>query len=75
MWLIWPRPSASILALGDMKFPNLVDTSLVIPLSRGEDFFMKYINFTHFTPKLPPLGGGGHKIYNFLSPYPTDGTF
>ena len=20
-------------------------------------------------------GGGGHEIYNFLSPYPTDGTY
>ena len=35
-----------------------------------------HINFTHFTPKLPPLGvGGGHEIYNFLSPYPTDATY
>ena len=44
-------------------------------LSREEDFFKKYINFTLFTPKLPPLGGGGHDIYNFLSPYSTDATY
>ena len=35
-----------------------------------------FFNFTHFTPKLPPLGvGEGHEIYNFLSPYPTDATY
>ena len=35
-------------------------------------FKKKYINFTLFCPKLPPLGMGGHEICNFLSPYPTD---
>ena len=35
-------------------------------------FFKKKINFTLFTPKLPPLC---HEIYNFLSPYPTDATY
>ena len=37
-----------------------------------------YINFTLFTPKLPPFGvggGGGHEINNHLSPYPTDATY
>ena len=47
-----------------------------MPGSRDEDFFKKYINFTLFTPKLPPLWvEGGHEIYNFLSPYPTDATY
>ena len=40
-----------------------------------EKIFKKYINFTLFTPKLPPLGVGGHEIYNFLSTYPTDATY
>ena len=34
--------------------------------------------FTRFTPNLPRLGigkGGGHEIYNFLFPYPTDATY
>ena len=44
-----------------------------MPQSREEGFYKKkYINFTHFNPKLPPLGVGDHAIYNFLSPYPTD---
>ena len=34
-----------------------------------------YINFTVFNPKLPPRGVGGHEIYNFLSPCPTDATY
>ena len=34
-----------------------------------------HINFTLFTPKLPPLWVGRHEIYNFLSPYPTDATY
>ena len=65
-----------------MKFTILVDPTLVIiiisyfvrtmPLSREEDFKKKYINFT---PKLPPLWVGGHEIYNFLSPNPTDDTW
>ena len=42
-----------------------------MPMSREEDFLKKYINFTIFTPKLPPLWMGGHEIYNFLSLYPT----
>ena len=68
-----------------MKFTILVDPSLVIITTHlvclnhapelRRRFFKKYINFTLFTPKLPPLGVGGHEIYNFLSPYPTDATY
>ena len=38
--------------------------------------FKKYINL-HFLPSnyLPLEWGGGHEIYNFLSPYPTDVTY
>ena len=33
----------------------------------------KHINFTIFIPKSPPLPwAGGHEIYNFLFPNPTD---
>ena len=28
-----------------------------------------------FAPKLPPLGVGGHEIFNFLATYPTDATY
>ena len=45
-----------------------------MPGTREEDFLKKYINFTLFTPKLPPHGVGGHEIYNVLSRYPTDAT-
>ena len=45
-----------------------------MPLN-SEDFFKTYINFTLFTPKLPCLGVGGHKINNFLSPYHIDATY
>ena len=38
-------------------------------------FLKKYINFTLFTAKLPPLWVGGHEIYNFLSPYPTNASY
>ena len=38
-----------------------------MPGSKEEDFYPK----NYF-----PLGsGGGHEIYNFLSPYPTDATY
>ena len=46
-----------------------------MPGSREEDYFKKYINFTLFTPKLPPFGVMGQEIYNLLSPYPTDATY
>ena len=82
---IWPRPSTRTPAPGVMKFTILVDPSLVIITTylvclinaweQRRRFFKKYINFTLFTPKLPPLGMGGHEIYNFLSPYPTDATY
>ena len=67
-----------------MKVAILVDPSLVIitilrlsDLCLGVEnkFFKRYINFTFFTPKLPPLGGGGHEIYNVLSPYHADATY
>ena len=38
-------------------------------------FLKKYINFTLFTPKLPPLWVGGHEIYNFWSTSPNDATY
>ena len=37
-----------------------------MPLTREEDFFKKYINFTLFTPKLPPLGVWGSWNLQFL---------
>ena len=67
-----------------MKFTILVDPSLVIITTclvclinawEWRRFFKKHINFTLFTPKLPPLWVGGHEIYNFFSPYPTDATY
>ena len=66
-----------------MKFTILVDPSLVIittylvclimPGSR-EDFLRK-TSFSTFYPKTTTPLGGGHEIYNFLSPYPTDATY
>ena len=41
-----------------------------MPQSR-EDFLKKYISFSLFTPKLPPLGAKGKEIYNFVFHYPT----
>ena len=79
--LIWPRPSTRTLALRVMKFTILVGPSLVIItihlvcLNQVRRFLKKYINFARFTLKLPSLAGGGHEIYNFLSPYPTDATY
>ena len=68
-----------------MKITILVDPSLVnitiylvcliYVLELRRRFFKKYINFTLLTSKLPPPGGGGHEIYNFLSPYPKDATY
>ena len=41
-----------------------------------EEVFSRNTSILNFLPpKLPPLGSGGHKIYNFLSPYLTDATF
>ena len=67
-----------------MKFTILVDASLVIItiysvcliLCRGvEKIFKKYVNFTFFYPKMNSPWSGVHKIYNFLSSYPKDGTY
>ena len=65
-----------------MKFTILVNPFLVIittflgcliyVLQLRRRFLKKYSNFT---PKLPPLWIGGHEIFNFLSPYPTDATY
>ena len=41
---------------------NLVDPSLV------KTMHLVCLNFKLFTPKLPPLRVGVHKIYNFLYP-------
>ena len=36
-----------------------------------EEVFSRNTSILNFLPpKLPPLGSGGHEIYNFLSPYP-----
>ena len=46
-----------------------------MPRSREEYLFKKYINFTIFTPKLPPhYGRSSLKIYNSLSLSPIDAT-
>ena len=45
-----------------------------MPGSREEDF-LRNTSITLFTPKFPPLWVGGHEIYNFVSPYPTDATY
>ena len=37
-----------------------------------EDFFKEIHQFYTFYPKIISPLGGGHAIYNFLSPYPTD---
>ena len=70
-----------------MKCKILADPSLVIITTHllvvclnhapewRKDFLKIYINFTLFTPKLPPLWVGGHEIYKFLSPYPIDATY
>ena len=46
-----------------------------MPLSREEDF-LRNTSILHFLPQnYLPLGVGGHEIYNFMSPYPTDATY
>ena len=45
-----------------------------MPGSKEDNFFKKYSNFTLFTPKLPPFTVRDHKIYNFVSSYPTYAT-
>ena len=82
---LWPRPCTRTPAPEVMKFTILVDLSFVIistylvcliyAWEQRRRFLKKYSNFTLFTPKLPPLLMGGHEIYNFQSPYPTDATY
>ena len=46
-----------------------------MPLSREEDL-QRNLSILHFLTKIYlPLGLGGHEIYNFYSPYPTDATY
>ena len=65
---------------GVMKFPNLIDPSLIIvtiylPTSREEDF-KRNISILHFfTLKQFLLKMESHLIYNFLSPYPRNATY
>ena len=40
-----------------------------------KEIFKEIHQFYTFSPKLPPPGGGGHEIYNFLSPCPTNATY
>ena len=54
-----------------MYIPNLVKIG---PVVLEKKILKEKHQFTLFTPKLPPLGIGGHEIYNFLSPYPPDAT-
>ena len=73
------RGGHEIYNLGKSTLPwslLLFTLSLYEPCHGVKKIFKEiHINFTHFTPKLPPLGvGEGHEIYNFLSPYPTDAT-
>ena len=44
-----------------------------MPASREEDF-LRNTTILHFYPKITFPLGGGHEIYNFLSPYPTNAT-
>ena len=46
-----------------------------MPGGRDEDF-LRNTAILHFLPQnyLPLWVGGGHEIYNFLSPYHTDAT-
>ena len=50
-----------------MKFTMLEDTSRVI--------LTVYSVILHFNPKVSPLEVGGHELYNYLCPYPTDGKY
>ena len=58
-------PSVRTPVQGVMKVIILVNPSWL--------FF--FLQFYSFYQKLPSLGDGGHEIYNFLSPYPTDATY
>ena len=69
-----------------MKFTILLDTSLVIisinvvfslyePSPGEEKIFKEIHQFYTFYPKITSPLGGGHEIYNFMSPYHTDATY
>ena len=47
-----------------------------MPGSR-EEGFLRNTSILHFLSQnyLPLCGGGGHEIYNFLSPYPRNATY
>ena len=45
-----------------------------MPGSREEEFLGNTVSL-HFYPNITSPLGGGHEIYNFLSPYPTDATY
>ena len=72
-------------APGVMECTNLVDPSLVITtihfvcLNHAPElrrrFFMKYINFTIFNPKLSPLRVGSWNLHKCLSPYSTTAAY
>ena len=52
------------------------DFRLYGPCTGVEKKILKEIHqFYTLYPKITPLGVGGHEIYNFLSPYPTDATY
>ena len=73
-------PSTRTTASGFMKFTNLVDLCLVIitihivcVVHALEE--RKIHKFYTFYPKITSTDVGGHEIYNFLCPYPTDATY
>ena len=49
--------------------------SLSEPCPSLENIFKEIHQLYNFYPKITPLGVGGHKIFNFLSPYPTDAKY
>ena len=46
-----------------------------MPLSREEDFLRNTSILHFFVQNYLSLGVGGHEIYYFLFPYPTDATY
>ena len=51
---------------------GLSDQCLGVEKKIFQEIHQFYIFYPKITP--PPFGWGGHEIYNFLSPYPTDAT-
>ena len=45
------------------------------PCPGVEEDFLRNTSILHFSPKITFPLDGGHEIYNFLSPYPTDATY